>query len=246
MFNLFGGGTGFEDWLSGDNSYVWKKFAFKDKLPLLESEALAIDGSSGALGTPVFATDDAYGISYSREFDKDVDVVPGVTTVWNHNLAPGVAGGWTYTGALPGEIILTQTDYNDTAIWTVNATVTDTTATYHSDFENRTIFAEEWQTGGGWLRTKTYHTQITEETGQKDYYTHALRADYAIGVAFLGGSGSTINVSSKKDLLIQGNVSVANGGSVTLNSTDESVLGAKHHGHLQRCADRHCSTWTCV
>ncbi|UUZ48836.1 hypothetical protein LP420_40310 [Massilia sp. B-10] len=172
MFNLFGGGTGFEDWLSGDNSYVWKKFAFKDKLPLLESEALAIDGGSGALGTPVFATDDAYGISYSREFDKDVDVVPGVTTVWNHNLAPGVAMAGP-TPALPGEIILTQTDYNDTAIWTVNATVTDTTATYHSDFENRTIFAEEWQTGGGWLRTKTYHTQITEETGQKDYYTHA-------------------------------------------------------------------------
>src|SRR5262249_43433737 len=35
VFNLFGGGTGLEDWLAGDNSYVWQHIIPTDPRPLL-------------------------------------------------------------------------------------------------------------------------------------------------------------------------------------------------------------------
>jgi Ca2+-binding RTX toxin-like protein len=61
--------------------------------------------------------------------------------------------------------------------------------------------------------------------GKKDYYTHALKADYDIAIDFVGGTSSTINLESRRDLLVQGNVTVANGGSITLTSDLGSVLG---------------------
>ena len=131
------------------------------------------------------------------------------------------------TSGPTGEVILTSTDYSDTSLWEVDNTVTEQLATYKSNFENMTVFTKEWETGGGWLRTKTYHTEVTIEQGQKDYYTHALKADYAIGVQFVGGTASTINLSSRGDLLVQGNVTVAHGGSVILNSDDGSVTGGE-------------------
>ena len=95
-FNLFGGSTGFEDWLSADESYLWKTTEFTDPRPLLESEALAIEGGSGGEANPAFTNGDAYGISYERIGDPTVAVTQNITTVWDASHGGGTwAGGAT-------------------------------------------------------------------------------------------------------------------------------------------------------
>src|SRR5204862_7374215 len=85
---------------------------------------------------------------------------------------------------------------------------------------------EQWTAGAGWLQEKTEHTVITTVTGFKNYWTHTLKADYAINVGFLGGPGTpTINLSSGGNLLLQGDVTVHSGGQITLTSLHGSVLG---------------------
>ncbi|MBW6493254.1 MAG: hypothetical protein K0B16_01635 [Burkholderiaceae bacterium] len=228
-FNLVGGNTSFEDWVSKDNNYKWRKYEFTDPRPLLESEALTLETGTGGTDTPSFADGDAYGISYVRKSDTWVDLESGITTVYRN--ADGGTGGtvgniYRYAGTT-GEGYLPGEDYGDTGRWTDLGAGSPAGATYESSFENSTYTAREWTTGGGWLRNKTYHTEITETRGMKDYYTNVLKADYSIAIGFLGSGSSTINVSSKQDLLIQGNVTVANGGTVTLNSTNRSVLGGE-------------------
>jgi len=232
-FNLFGGGTGFEDWLATDNSYKWRTFVFTDGAPLLESEVQALDDSAvTGVDSPDYAEGKAYTISYVRIEDLDVEVLTDTTTVKrvasdasNAIYGAGTGGtvGTVYRWKLANaEIVLPNENYSDTDRWEAT---TLTTATYESDYVNKDYDVKNWETGGGWLRTKTYHTKITEIEGQKDYYTHTLKADYAIGIGFVGNTGSTINVSSTLDLLVQGDITVANGGAVTLNSTQRSVLG---------------------
>ncbi|MDH5205300.1 MAG: hypothetical protein OEW36_06520, partial [Hylemonella sp.] len=229
-FNLFGGNTGFEDWLSSDNAYKWKTFEFKDGAPLLESEVLAVNGAGGALETPAYSDLTAYSIQYERLVDADVDVVSGVTSVYyvSPNGGSGGTPGYVYTAQFTGESILPNENFGNTDRWSKSAAPgSEAASTYRSDFLNRTIISEEWETGGGWLSTKTYHTKITEIAGQKDYYTHTLKADYPIAIDFVGSSTSTIHLSSKNDLLIQGDVKVADGGSVSLTSGLGSVLGGE-------------------
>ncbi|HET6787449.1 MAG TPA: hypothetical protein VFH49_05785, partial [Aquabacterium sp.] len=228
-FNLFGGNTGFEDWLSSDNSYKWRTVNYTDETPLLESEAAGIIGGSGGTAAPVYADDKAYTVAYEQVSDPDVNLESGVTTVWDDlNYSGQGVRGYRYIGAVNTETILPGEDFSDAARWQYEAGITDGNATYNSSFKNYTMTVDEWETGGGWLREKTYHTKITIITGLKDYYTHTLKADYPIDVGFIGGSSSPfINLQSKKDLLLQGDVSVADGGTITLTSLQENVLGAE-------------------
>ena len=50
-FNLFGGGTDFEDLISRDNSYKWQTTEFRDEVPLLESESRLPDGENAVEGS---------------------------------------------------------------------------------------------------------------------------------------------------------------------------------------------------
>ena len=122
-FNLFGGGTWFEDALVGDDSYRWRTFEFTDEKPLLESEGIIIDSST---------SDVAYSVDY-----KTTETAAPVTTIDN------------------------------------------------------------WTTGGGWLRKKSYHKLVTTVSGVKDFYTHTLEADVPIAIDFIDGpSAPAVSIRS--------------------------------------------------
>ena len=56
---------------------------------------------------------------------------------------------------------------------------------------------DNWTTGGGWLRKKTYHKLVTTVSGLKDFYTHKLEADVPIRIDFIQGDDTpTVNITS--------------------------------------------------
>jgi Ca2+-binding RTX toxin-like protein len=234
-FNLFGGNTSFEDWIDSDNSYKWKTVEFTDGTPLLESEVLVMVGDAdpqdGTSPAPAGVAGTAYTLSYELRVDTDIDAVQNVTKVFD-NRPGGTGKGYKYIGPNT-ELVLPEQDYTDAAKWQEDASVTQAAAeasvddqVYLATFQNFSTTAEEWTTGGGWLREKTYHTKITTISGQKDFYTHSLKADYPINIDFVGGSATPfITISSSQDLLIQGDITVADGGEITLTSTLGSVTG---------------------
>ena len=60
-----------------------------------------------------------------------------------------------------------------------------------------TPIINNWTTGGGWLRKKTWHKLVTTVTGIKDFYTHTLEADRPINIDFLTGpSAPSVNIVS--------------------------------------------------
>ena len=170
VFNLFGGDTGFEDWLSGDNSYVWQTIEFHRR-----AAAARIGGTvrptraRRCRPTPPATTTP---ISYERLADTDVDVFTGVTRVLRveGSGTGGVAVPCTSGSTERGRAVLLNQDYGDTNFWEA-AAVQAGDVDYNSDFLNSTITPRQWETGGGWLRTKTYHTEVTGVQGQKDYYS---------------------------------------------------------------------------
>ena len=228
-FNLIGGGTGFEDWLSADSELVDTDIFFTDFAPLLESEVMALESGAnednGQVATPDDVAGNDYTILYQLMKDNDVDLLQGNTTVWHVIEEQGYRFvGTNREGVLPIE------NYGG-ADWELDATVNADNATYKSDFENFTRLPDpprQWQEGGGWLQEKRFYTEFTEIGGLKDYYTHTLRADKPIAISFAANAGAAkIDISSDGDLLIQGDISVAEGGQVTLESTLGSVLGGE-------------------
>jgi hypothetical protein len=125
-FNLFGGGTWFDDVLAADESYLWRTFEFTDEKPLLESEGIILE-PPGSVGDDV-----AYSVDY-----KTTQTATPITT------------------------------------------------------------QDNWTTGGGWLRRKSYHKLVTTVSGIKDFYTHILEADVPIAIDFIDGSDEpTVTIRS--------------------------------------------------
>ncbi|RLE18266.1 MAG: hypothetical protein DRJ50_13195, partial [Actinobacteria bacterium] len=82
---------------------------------------------------------------------------------------------------------------------------------YDSDFKNFSEVRDKPRTsGGGWLREKTITTVITTTTGQKDFYTFSLKADYGIDIDFIEGADTPeINIESVGDIILNGNLNAA-------------------------------------
>lgn len=229
-FNLFGDA----DWMWKDASYTWRTITYRDQVPLLESEVLVIDvlpANGETSGTTYILSPDytagmAYTIDYDLKEDLDVELVPGdlIKVVAGHT-AGGVPGNrYAYIGQ--GEdLILSEQNYGNVSLWSdVTATTTDAQVTYASDYVNASTAVQNWTTGGGWLRKKTVHTLTTEITGKQDFYTHTLKADYPIDIAFLQGSETPeIRLLSGGDLLLQGNIRVPDVGAIDLESVHGSV-----------------------
>ena len=112
------------------------------------------------------------------------------------------------------------------------------TIQFHRSVDTRTITSRSWTTGGGWLRSRTNHTEVTIIEGQTDYFTHTLRGDYPIDIQFIGGSAtSNVNVDSVGGVIGQGDVRVPEGSQVQFNSTAGDVefaetVGSVSYTHL--------------
>jgi hypothetical protein len=82
-----------------------------------------------------------------------------------------------------------------------------------------------WTTGGGWLRKKTVHNKITIIEGLKDYYTHSLKADYAIDIGFLDSNAvPDIKIHSVGDVILTGKIDMPDVGLLDIRSSRGSVL----------------------
>jgi Ca2+-binding RTX toxin-like protein len=272
FFNLLG-----FDWdaLAKDQNYEWTKTEYRDEVPLLESEVLAVEPnyvvalpapvtiqtgqtvktSDGtvymyhgpreeidlstadftdaakwvrAIETPGYANDTAYTVQYELRKDTDVELYQNISivkVVKDANQGGVVGNRYLYLGE-NAELVLREQDYSDDTKW---QDVTNNSAypgyDYESDFLNYSFEYRTWTTGGGWLRYKTIHMLTTQTEGQKDYYTHTLKADYPIGLQFLQGPAvPSISIQAKGDLYLQGTITAPAEGAVSLVSTAGSVL----------------------
>ena len=99
------------------------------------------------------------------------------------------------------------------------------TAVAFESFVNRSVEGETWTTGGGWLRTKTVHTQVTEIVGLLDLYTHTLKADYPIGIDFIEDVASPgIDIRTQGNLILEGDIESPEHGTIYLQSDRKSVV----------------------
>ncbi|MBD2198648.1 MULTISPECIES: DUF4347 domain-containing protein [Calothrix] len=132
-------------------------------------------------------------------------------------------------------VILYQ-NFADTNKWQDTGTTSTTSITdraenkFDSNFINYTRVVENWTTGGGWLRKKTYHTKTTTTTGLKDFYTHKLKADNPIDIDFIQGTNTpNISIESEGDIYLQGNIESPDNGTVELESDNGSITSANNN-----------------
>jgi len=237
-FNLFGDNK-LADLLSKDHSWTSQDIVYTDKQPLLESETLEMEGTSGL---PSYANGDAYTIRYKLVDEINIDAVKNLTKVFvGGDESYGTGGQWYLYIADDANIYLPGQEYTDTAVWQL---MTDTSGIvvnsdtdvgvldrtldqYPDSFTNSSIDSDTTTTGGGWLRKKTVTLTIVEIEGLKDMYTHTLKADYLIAIDFIQGpSAPSINVTTWGNLILQGDMESPESGTITLTSLYGSITGA--------------------
>jgi hypothetical protein len=228
-FNLLGYD---DDNLAKDKQYPTSSTTvYTDGTPLLESESLVGDSKMSADTSKLdYAVGELYTVDYSRVDDKFVDVINGSSVIKyvGTDTTKGVIGnGYGYIGP-NAKVHLPDQDYTNTALWTDLGVSTDTDITHYSNYENFKSTPESWTTGGGWMREKSYHTKNTVEKGQKDYYTHTLKADNPIEIlAARGAASPTVAINSTTDIHLSGLITSPSAAAVTIKS-DASLTSA--HG----------------
>ena len=167
-----------------------------------------------ATGDIAYANGKAYTVTYIQKNDDDVDVVQNVTLVKDGSTV------YRYVGA-SGEVILGTSDYTDTSLWAATTeSASDFTQDvannkFESSYRNSTTTSDDWTTGGGWLRKKTYHTKTVTTVGLTDYYTHTLKADYPIAIEFIQGpTVPHVEIDTAHNLQLLNNILVPEAGTV--------------------------------
>ncbi|MBF0186114.1 MAG: hypothetical protein HQM06_17230, partial [Magnetococcales bacterium] len=228
-FNLLG-----FDWdaLAADSSAVSTDTQFRDSTPLLESE-VPVQLNAGYAYYIGYEQRRDTSIAMVKNVTEVVDV-SGLnwsdSSQYNANMNQVELSVYRYIGSAAQEVLHDSTsglqaDFTDTSKWerakdavtgkdkvvigylAAKTSYTNKNDKYLSTFENETKDSKTWTTGGGWLREKTVHTEVTTVTGLKDFYTNVLRADYPIVISFLqGGATPTINIQTPGALLLSGDV----------------------------------------
>jgi hypothetical protein len=233
-FNLVGVSW---DFLAADDSYEWKNTEFKDAEPLLESEIIAYVNGEDSEKLPDYAEDMVYTIKYEQKEDLRIELIQDVTEV-RHNFAMI----YRYIGENGVKLELSEADYTDTetwefirpndGIWQPNPSQNR----FDSTYKGKASYIKSWETGGGWLQEKTYHTKLTTMTGVKDYYTHTLKADYPIKVEFVQQEDPGVTINSKGSVSLTGNIiEPEDANSIELN-TEGSITasdGVGLFGHIE-------------
>lgn len=92
-----------------------------------------------------------------------------------------------------------------------------------------------WTTCDFWFFgciAKTYHLEDTFIIGQRDVYTHSVRADHPIGIEFIGEDVGSINVTSDATLHLRGLVN-DRVGSVALTSTTGAIDAVSQYAGIR-------------
>jgi predicted chitinase len=102
------------------------------------------------------------------------------------------------------------------------------TADYYGKYESTDKGDKKWDRGepqsfgGGWLSEEGYTVKVTEVQAKNNYYSHYLYASNEIEVDFSGGhEESTIEITSKGDVILQGDVTTPENSTMTVTSEGE-------------------------
>ncbi|QOV24149.1 hypothetical protein [Anabaenopsis elenkinii] len=141
-----------------------------------------------------------YRVEYEQTEDNSVDLIQNLSLVRDINSRKI----YRYIGE-NADLELSLQDFSDSSKWEFTGQTSNVKSyndpplnRYDSDYRNISTKEKTWTSGGGFLQKKTYHYKLTIIQGLKDYYTHALKADYPIDIQFLQGpSSSEANISIK-------------------------------------------------
>ncbi|MEQ1826762.1 MAG: right-handed parallel beta-helix repeat-containing protein, partial [Pirellula sp.] len=227
-----------------DESTSTSEESFLDPRPMLESELRLIAGANGSIsgvdidGIPDYAIGSAYSIAYTRFGDPRTRLTQGISLVRNPPLfvdlrafppivvVPTNSKVYEFRGTTNSLIDLTQTNYLDTALWLERSDIDaqtfsrDNITTFDSSFRNRKVST----TKPVEIDDDIYRTIKTVVEGQKDLYTHTLKADHPIGILF-GNSPATptITISSHGGMRFLDSVYAPANAIIDLFSTGGSI-----------------------
>ncbi len=131
-FNLFGGGTSFEDGIVADNNFKWRTVEFRDEVPLLESESIVPNDETTV---PSYASGKAYTVAYEQLIDITVDLIQNISLVRD------ISDNKVYRYiAASNDLDLAKADFTDTATWedTGNTNTSSTFSDADNQFDNKT------------------------------------------------------------------------------------------------------------
>ena len=242
------------DVVLGDGSEAWSTTENRDASPLLESEAVVAPGDSNYVS---YGQNKGYSVQWENTIDLSVDIENGdrvriknltteernlyfsFTGEYPSNPPSGSVGQiYEYQGSSPIDVLLTDVDYANDSDWvlvTESGFSPNFTTKFDSSFFNREYSVEQWTTGGGYMKKKTFHTLVTESLGTKQYWTHTLAADKAIDIEFNHSANQSVNIDTSGDVIIRGDVRLGASSataSITTSSGDirnesgSGILGA--------------------
>ncbi|MBX2867971.1 MAG: hypothetical protein KTR18_04825 [Acidiferrobacterales bacterium] len=241
-FNLVGDND-FADLLASDEEADLTTVRYAPGEQLLYSETLEIIDPSNLANdkVPDYADGQAYTLSFEEQDNSNITAKTGETHVTQDNGTTWLV--WDGENNL--SVNLPSEDYTDTTRWIAAPDyIAEPGATTDSDvdnpaedqfsstYANRTYDYRFIEGDGGWLRTRTDTTIITEVSGKKDVYTNTLKADYPIDITFIQGAITPqIDIFSVGNIIIGGNIQAPVSASNTvisdirITSTRGSITG---------------------
>ena len=198
--------------------------------PLLESEALVGDGKMSAGTSQLsYAVGNLYTVNYSLVDDTLVEVIKDsslIKYVGTDTSKGTLNHAYRFIGTT-AKVSLPTENYKNTTRWTdLGDSVLTSDITHDSGYKNFSSTNRSWTTGGGWMRETSYHTENTTVVGQKDYFTHTLKADNPIEiVAARGAASPTVTIHSKTDILLSGIITSPSVAAVAIKSNASFTSG---------------------
>ena len=238
--------TSFLPFIDFDESTATSEESFLEPRPMLESELRLLTGTAGVDsngvdidGIPDYAVGSAYSIAYLRFVGDPRTTMPAGALVRNPPLlvnlqqfppivdVPDNSKVYEYAGAAGELIDLSLADYTNTALWSERNDIDaqnfqpDNITQFDSSFRNRRSSI----TSPVEIDDDIYETIKTVVAGQKDMYTHTLKADFPIGIVF-GNSPTTpsINISSHGGIRFLTSVYAPTSATMQLTSTGGSIV----------------------
>jgi hypothetical protein len=100
--------------------------------------------------------------------------------------------------AMPEGIYVTTSNAPSANFWMGTQTITTAT--------EKEIYKRQWKKCGFMCFKKTFYVDYRTEVGSKDVFTQRVRADHPIAIEMVGYNSGLIQVSSKGDIRLSGNV----------------------------------------
>jgi Ca2+-binding RTX toxin-like protein len=142
---------------------------------------------------------------------------------------------YNYTPALPTTPLIPAGFTSNTFAAVANSADNNTGYRYEWDESSSTTVTRSNNTEsfGWWIFSYQEHTLTkTSQEGGKEFHTHSVKADYDVNINFIGNDTGSIDVTSIKDINVDGPISNLSG-TTTLTSTQGSIKESSVFGIIK-------------